>query len=220
MEGIIIGIFVIVILIRLFTMLAGVQRYREPGERVDRRNEDEYGTPARSYFTSRKIFTLHQHIDITDADEKVVYYSDARFLSLHDHTDVFRADGSVIAHISRKLLTLHELHYVEMTNGRSFQLSNEILHIIRDVTNIEGLGWVLEGNLLQLNFSLRDERGELIATVGQKLLSLHDKYSVDIYKTEYEEEVIAILIALQHMISDRQAASSSGGGASGSSSSS
>lgn len=218
MEVIIVGIIMVIILIGVMKAVAGKERYREPGGQVDPRNEEEYGAPARSLFTSTKILSLHHHIDITDANEKVVYYSDAKFLSLHDHTDVFRADGTPVAHISRKILTLHELHYVEMENGRSFQLSNEILHIIRDVTNIEGLGWVLEGNFLQLNFSLRDKNGELIAVVGQKFLSLHDKYSVDIYKTEYEEEVVAILVTLQHMIADRAAAASSGGGGGGSSS--
>ena len=100
------------------------------------------------------------------------------------------------------------IRYVEMENGRAFELSNELFHLIRDVTNIEGLGWILEGNFLQLNFSLKDQNGKLIAVVGQKMFSVHDKYCVDIYEPEQEETVVAILIALQHMIRDRQAAAS------------
>ena len=67
---------------------------------------------------------------------------------------------------------------------------------------------------MQLNFSIKDADGSLIALVSQKFLSIHDKYAVDIYQPKHEEKVVAILIALQHMISDRNAAASSGASAS------
>ena len=215
---------VIVVLIVSFAFISILfnlthQRYSGPGEAADIRNVEAYGIPVKSLYTSSKVFTLHHHIEITDEADNVVYRSETKFPSIHDKTDIFRADGSHVAHIERKLITLHEIHYVDMENGRSFMLSNEIMHIIKDVTNIEGLGWRLDGNILQLNFTLADENGELIAVVSQKLISLHDKYSVDIYKPEYEEEVVAILVTLQHMVNDREVASSagsSGGSSSGS----
>ena len=137
----------------------------------------------------------------------------------HDKTDIYPAGGRHVAHIERKLITLHEIHYVDMANGKSFVLSNEILHIIRDVTNIEGLGWILEGNFLQLNFTIKDAHRRLIAVVSQKAFSIHDKYAADIYMPEYEEEVVAVLITLQHMVRDRQAAAGVAGGGGGSASS-
>lgn len=93
-----------------------------------------------------------------------------------------------------------------------------IMHIIKDVTNIVGLGWQLRGNILGLNFELYDENGEVIAVIAQKMFSIHDKYCIDIYKPEHEKIVVAILVTLQHMIKDRQAASSSSGSSSSSSS--
>ena len=105
-----------------------------------------------------------------------------------------------------------------MADGLQFELSNELFHLIKDITNIEGLGWQLRGNILGLNFELYDRFGQIIAIIGQKFFSLHDKYCVDIYRPEYEKIVIAILVTLQHMISDRQAATSSGSSGGGSSS--
>ena len=96
-------------------------------------------------------------------------------------------------------------------------MSNELFHLIKDVTNIEGLGWQLLGNILGLNFQLYDENGEVVAVISQKLLSLHDKYCIDIYQTDKEDVVIAILIALQHMMSDRAASSSASSSSSSSS---
>ena len=71
------------------------------------------------------------------------------------------------------------------------------------------LGWQLRGNILGLNFQLYDADGGIIAVIGQKLLSLHDKYCVDIYRPEAEPVVVAILVTLQHMIKDREARASS-----------
>lgn len=194
-------------------------RFREAGEQANVNNVERFGEPVRSLFTTSKVISLHKHTDITDEHEQVVYHAQTKFPSLHDKTDVLDASGNRVAHIERKLLTLHERHFVTMENGTSFQISNELFHIVRDITNIEGLGWQLRGNIAALNFELYDERDQVIAVISQKFLSLHDKYCVDIYQPEHEQEVVAILVTLQHMIKDREARSSSFSSSSSSSSS-
>ena len=183
-------------------------RYREAGEAANVNNVERFGEPVRSLFTSTKVFTLHHHIDITDANENVVYQANSKFFSIHDKTDITDAAGTQVAHIERKFWTLHERHFVDMADGRHFQLSNELWHLIKDITNIEGLGWQLRGNIAGLNFELYDAQGGIIAVIGQKMLSLHDKYCIDIYRPEEEHTVIAILVTLQHMMKDRANASS------------
>jgi uncharacterized protein YxjI len=190
-------------------------RFREAGEQANINNVAEYGVPARSLFTTSKVFTLHRHMDITDDHGNIVYQSDSKFPSIHDKTDITDASGAHVAHIERKILTLHERHFITMADGTSFELSNELFHLIKDITNIEGLGWQLRGNILGLNFTLYDENGEVVAVIGQKLLSIHDKYCIDIYQTEHEKTVVAILVTLQHMMKDRAAAASGGGGTAG-----
>ncbi|MBQ7566110.1 MAG: LURP-one-related family protein [Oscillospiraceae bacterium] len=181
-------------------------RFHEAGEQANVNNVERFGTPHHSLFTSSKILTLHKDIAILDADENVVYRSKSKFFSIRDKTDITDATGAQVAHIERKVFSLHERHYVTMADGVSFQLSNELLHLIKDITNIEGLGWQLRGNIAGLNFELYDADGSIIAVIGQKLISIHDKYCVDIYKPEHEKTVVAILITLQHMIKDREAA--------------
>ena len=184
-------------------------RFREAGEEANVNNVQEYGQPSRSLFTSSKVISLHKATDITDEQSNVVYRSWTKFPSLHDKTDITDANGNQVAHIERKLFTLHERHFITMADGTAFQLSNELWHIIKDVSNIEGLGWVLHGNIAALNFHLWDDHEQIIAVISQKMLSLHDKYCVDIYQPEKEQTVVAILVTLQHMIHDRQASSSS-----------
>ncbi len=196
-------------------ILSNIQRFREAGEQANVNNVERFGEPVRSLFTSTKVFTLRHRIDITDENEQVVYRSETKFPSLRDKTDITDASGDPVAHIEKKILTLHQRHFITMADGQYFELSNELFHLIKDISNIEGLGWQLRGNILGLNFELYDESGNVIAVIGQKLVSLHDKYCVDIYRPDMEKQVVAILITLQHMIRDREnqaAATSSSSG--------
>ena len=189
-------------------------RYRNAGEGVNVNNAEEFGIPVRSLFTSSKVFSLHHRIEIMDDHEQVIYRSQSKAFSIHDKTEVQDAAGRHVAYIERKLFSLHQRHFVTMADGVKFELSSELLHIYKDIINIEGLGWQLRGNIWALNFQLYDKDGSVIAVISQKMLSLHDRYCIDIYKPENEQIAVAILITLQHMITDREnsAAASSGGG--------
>lgn len=189
-------------------MMSKYHRFHEAGEGANVNNVEKFGEPSHSLFTSSKVFTLHKHIDITDAQEHVVYESNTKFPSLHDKTDITRADGSPVAHIEKKILTLHQRHFITMADGTSFQMTAELFHLVKDITNIEGLGWQLRGNIVGLNFELYDSDESIIAVIGQKMFSLHDKYCIDIYRPELEDKVVAILITLQHMIKDKENAAS------------
>lgn len=213
MEVIVVLVVSLAVISFLFRLT--YQRYTGPGEDSDFRNMEAYGKPEKSLYTSSEVFTLHHRIEITDDAGNVAYCAETQFPSIHDKTDIYAADGRHVAYFERKLISLHEIHYVDMENGRSFTLSNELMHLIKDVTNIEGLGWIIDGNILQLNFTIKDEKGELLAVVNQKAFSIHDKFAIDIYKPEHEEEIVAVVITLQHMVRDRESnASASGGSAS------
>lgn len=192
-------------------------RFREAGQDPNVNNVGQYGMPVRSLFTSTKVFSLHHRIEITDANENVLYRSESKAISLHDKTYLTDAMGNNVAYITKKPLSLHQRHFIEMANGVNFELSNELWHIVKDITNIEGLGWQLRGNCLELNFALFDTDDTPIAVISQKMLSLHDKYCIDIYKPEYEAICVAILVAVQHIIRDREAARSASSSSSSSS---
>ena len=185
-------------------IFSDIFRFREAGEPVNINNLEEFGEPEYSLFTSTKVFSLHHRIEVTDEQGFVIYNVETKFPSLHDKTYITDAQGDDVAYIHRKLFTLHERHFIDMADGLSFEMATEWWHIIKDIMNIEGLAWQLRGNILRLNFQLYDQNGEIAALISQKAISLHDKYCIDIYQPDYEKVVVAILITLQHMMSDRQ----------------
>lgn len=192
-------------------------RFHEAGEAANVNNVERFGEPDHSLFTSSKVFSLHHHIDITDDQERVVYEANSKVLSIRDKTDIVDAHGSQVAHIESKVFSLHERHFITMASGEKFEMSNELLHLIKDITNIEGLGLQLRGNIAGLNFELYDRDESIIAVIGQKAISLHDKFCIDIYRPEYEKTVVAILVTLIHMMKDRESSVSFSSSSSGSS---
>ena len=183
-------------------------RFHDAGEDANVNNVERFGTPHHSLYTSSKVLSLHHDIEIFDDNERVVYRSRSKFFSIKDKTDIVDASGKQVAHIESKVFTIHEKHSVTMADGTAFVLSTEILHLVKDIINIEGLGWQLRGNIAELNYEIYDTDGSVIAVIGQKFMSLHDKYCIDIYRPELEPVVVTILITLQHMIRDRENARS------------
>ena len=191
-------------------------RYHGSDESANITNMEEFGIPSRSLFTQTEVLSLHHKITITDENDNVCYYAETKFPSLHDKTEIYDASGRHVAHFEKKVFSIHQRHFVNMDSGEDFELSTEVMHLVKDIINIEGLGWQIRGNVIGLNFQIYDEGGNVIAVIAQKMLSLHDRYCIDIYMPEFEEEIVTTLITLQHIIRDRRA-SSSGGGSSSSS---
>lgn len=192
----------------IFSKLKDMQSFHESGTAASANFSEQFGEPAYSLYTSLDFGSmsaaLHNQINVTDENDEVKYTTSTKVVSIKNKTDILDAAGNKVAYMEKKPVSLHEKRLIEMADGTKFTLSNELFHLVKDITNIEGLGWQLEGNILGLNFTLKDQFGQPVAAIGQKMLSLHDKYCIDIYQPQFEKEVVTIVIALEKMIKDRE----------------
>ena len=202
------GISIITMLIIAFAR-GSASRYHESGETVHKDNVYDFGVPAKSLYTNASIFSIRKQIDIMDDNNNIVYQSLSQFFSIHDYTELTKVGKGVVANISRKVFSFHDTHFIEMADGQSFTISRELMHVVRDVINIEELGWSLNGHMMHMNYYINDKNGDVVAAVGQKFLSINDRFSIDIYKPQYEDEIVAIFVVLAHMLQDDRNKSSS-----------
>ena len=184
--------------------LSEIRKYHSAGESPSEETAERYGMPVRSLYTALDPGDLHQKIEVLDEQGQVLYWPKSSVIVIKGKTDVFDASGAPVAHLEKKPISLHEKHYITMADGQKFTLSNELFHVVRDTTNIEGLGWQLQGNIIGLNFTLLDQNGDLIAAIGQKMASMHDRFSIDLYQPRYEKIVVVIVIQLQKMLAARR----------------
>lgn len=186
------------------SIFSRIQGFHAAGESPNEVNTEKYGVPARSIYTVLDPGDLHQKIEVKDEQGQTLYWTKSSVFTLKGKTDIFDASGAQVAYLEKKPISLHEKHFITMANGQKFTLSNELLHIIKDITNIEGLDWKIKGNILGLNFMLFDQNDEPVAAIGQKLASVHDRYSIDLYQPRYEKIVVAIVVQLQKMLTARR----------------
>ena len=178
-------------------------RYRERGKDANVVNVERFGAPSHSLFIATNFWSFKQKTAIVEEDGSVAYRAKSRSISLHDKTTIVDASGNLVAKIEKKVLTLREYHRVTMADGTQFDIAHELFQLFEDTAEISDLGWTLRGNYTSLNFELYDKDDSIIAVVGKKLISMKDKYAVDIYRPEFEQEVVAVLVALQHTLRDR-----------------
>ncbi len=191
------------------SFFSAFDKFREAGEDVKDDILEKFGTPALSLFSSKELFNFKHHIDIEDNHQNTLYYADSKVFSFKDYTEVHNSEGKEIAQITRKIFSLHQRHFVNMSNGIDFEISSELFHLVKNIINIEGLGWQLRGNFLSLRFELYDQADNIVAVISQKFLSIHDKWCADIYQKEHTDTIVTILITLQHIVRDKENNSSS-----------
>ena len=193
----------------MFDFLSKIQKYTGAGEQTNPEIVEQYGEPAKRLFTSLNSTSLHQEVTITDEQDNVLYRTSSSIFTLKAKTEITDAAGNPVAHIEKRPVSIHEKHFITMADGTQLTLSNEVFHVVKDITNIEENGWQLRGNVIGLNFALFDENDEIIAAIGQKLISVHDRYCIDLYQTRHERAVAAIVIALSKMLDARRESESS-----------
>lgn len=151
-----------------------------------------------------KLFSIHSKISITDEGGNVMYQVHSKVFSLHDVTYLEDGLGKEVAVITRKAVSIHDSHTVRMADGTEVELRSELLHLVKDVLDIEALGWQLTGNLLQHDYQLMDGEGQLLAQAHRKWISLHDTYMVEIVDEERMDLIVAVLVALNKIMGDRR----------------
>ena len=193
-------VMMVLVVVVIFSVSLIFQRYHSAGEGTDIRNYKEYGEPAKSLYTSRYLFSFHKDIDVTDENDNVVYHSSSKLLSFTNETTITDWQDRVVATIEKKLFSLHSTHYIDVVGGKSFELSKELFRIFDMKFTIDELGWTLQGDISNLNFVLYNNQERVIAVVGQKLISMRDKYSIDLYDVNEEATIVAIVITLENML--------------------
>ncbi|WP_062517257.1 LURP-one-related/scramblase family protein [Demequina gelatinilytica] len=98
--------------------------------------------------------------DVLDASGTKLFDVTGRMMGIPKRMDVTDAAGAQVAHL----------------HAQPFKFIKDKI----DVTLASGQQWLLEGNVIEKDYSLRDEAGRLVAQITQKWLTVRDKYTIDV----------------------------------------
>ena len=151
-----------------------------------------------------KMISIHKKMEIMNEADEIMYTVESKAISIHDTTYVRNAAGEPIATISHKPISLHETHIIEFADGEQVEVRTEWFHVMRDVIDLEGLGWQLRGDVLQHNYEFVNQLGAVLARTHQKWVSLHDVYYIDVLDESQLDRIVAIYVALERIIRERE----------------
>lgn len=158
------------------------------------------------FFMKEKAISLHGVYHIYDQDGAERYQVKGKALSLHDYTSLMDMEGNELARVHKKLVSVHETHFIEMDGREVTEIRSQWLHPIHQKIDIPGFGWQLHGNLLEHDFTVIDQQGAIRMTVHRKWLSIGEGYQVLIDRDEDVVPALALMVALERIMTERKEA--------------
>ncbi|EFI42624.1 MULTISPECIES: LURP-one-related/scramblase family protein [Peptoniphilus] len=147
-------------------------------------------------YVKQKVFKITDHYEVLDYNQNAVYYVDQDFKIIGNTVNVTKADGSGNFVIDREIFTLMPRYNVKFSDGRSFVIKQNFTFFRKDIDVIsDEYSLKLEGNFLDLNFSIYDSE-RLVGEISQEILAWGDTFVIRVIEPEYEEELLALLIAV------------------------
>ena len=163
--------------------------------------------------TKARMMSIHDKVQVLDEADQVVYSVESKVFSIHHATTVKDAQGREVAQITQKPISLHETHDIVMADGEKIELRTEIFHVMKDVIDLEGVGWQLHGDILEHDYEIVDRQGMTLARAHHKWVSVHDVYYIDVLDESQTDKIVCVYLALEQIIRMRelQRANAAGG---------
>ena len=145
-------------------------------------------------YIRQKVFSFGAKFNVTDEFEEEHYKVEGEVFTLVPKLHIYDTTGYEVALVQKKLLSLMPKFYVYV-NGL------QIAEIVKEITFLKpryyiiGKDWTVEGDLLAHDYSIMSNGNE-IARIHKVWMSWGDSFELDIYDTEDEVGLIAVILAI------------------------
>jgi len=118
--------------------------------------------------------------DVQSADGTVLYQVRGRLLGIPKRMDVTDADGNHYAHL----------------HAQAFKFVKDKI----DVTLASGEQWLLEGDVIEKNYTVNDSNGRHVLQISQKWVQIRDQYVLDIADGVQPAAALALVWAIDRWV--------------------
>ena len=149
------------------------------------------------YIINQKLFSIGDDFNILDENKNKAFKVDGKILTITKKLNFEDSNGNIIYKIKKKMLHLKNTYVLEKDGETIATIKKDLINIMKDKFEVEtpyGLIKV-KGNFIDYNYKFKLDKQE-IATVSKKIISLRDKYIVDIENFEDEPLILATAIVI------------------------
>lgn len=144
-------------------------------------------------YIKQKVFSFADHFSIYDASGEARYWAEGSLFSWGKRLHVYDAGGEEVITIKQEIFNWMPT-YAVFYKGQQFALIKGKFSL-RPRYEIEGPAWLVEGNLLGLDYTISDG-GQEIASIHKKWMSFGDSYEVNIMDETNELPVLAVVLGI------------------------
>jgi uncharacterized protein YxjI len=145
-------------------------------------------------YIKQKVFSWGAKFNITDENGEERYRVEGEVFTLGKKLHVYDMSGEEVAFIQQKLLSLMPRFYVYVDGVKIAEILKE-LTFLKPRYIILGKGWMVEGDFLAHDYRIIEENRE-IAGVHKVWMSWGDSFELDIYDTQDEVGLIAVILTI------------------------
>ena len=144
------------------------------------------------YYIQQRVFTLTDKFSIYDSEGNECFYVQGDFTFFGKRLHLYSMEGKELAFIERELFSFLPRYSVYINGGKMAEVVKEFT-FFRNIYSIIGLGWTVDGNFLDHDYTISSE-GREIAAVCKQWLSWGDAY--EIYVSDEIDPTLAISVTL------------------------
>lgn len=153
-------------------------------------------------YVKEKLLSMRNKYYIYNSDGEVEYEIESKILSFGAKTTIYDKSHNIVAYIEQEAFHLMPRYNVFIDNEYKYQIK-KVFKLFKNDYELSNL-FKVDGSTFNLDFAIADDRGNEIAVVNRKLLSVGDKYKIDILDENYLKIILTIIVAITRDIDRSQ----------------
>ena len=153
-------------------------------------------------YVNEKLFSIHNKFYVKDENEQDVYEISSKVFSIGAKTTISDMSGNKVAYIAQEIFHLTPHYNVFVNDQKICQIKKKFQLMKNDyeLTN----GYRVEGNIFAYDFVIYDNTDTPIGSIKRALISIGDKYEIEIFDETKLNIVLAIIVAITNDINRSQ----------------
>ena len=144
----------------------------------------------------QRIFSWFDSYDIYNEFEEAAFTVQGK-LSWGHRLEISDASGHYLGRVQEEILTfLPKFSFYLGEEQRKIGELKKEFTFFKPVYTLSCKDWIIEGNWLEWNYTVKDSYGDLIMQVDRELFHFSDTYSVEIVKEENALLCLMILLSI------------------------
>lgn len=143
-------------------------------------------------------FTIGEHFTIYDESEQEKYKAYGEMFEIGSVFHITDLEDNELVWIDKKLFSFQTTYYINVFGKSSAELVRSMEMFANDYT-VSAYGWNISGEFLTHDYTFY-YGDHVVATVSKEFFTFGDTYSVEIFDTDMELEVLATVIAIDDII--------------------